>query len=209
MTTQSITDMTWRSVPIPESSPEAQMARLHVGADGAFVAMVRFPSGWSRPATGWYDHIEEVMWIDGQFEMSSCTYGGGDHTWFPAGYPRERSSSPDGALALAWFSGPSRWSTTPSPVADGAVRGAVRSSWRALDPVPSPLGSGQGRLLVRGAAHTSWILDRLPSGTRSPHPLDLLSLPALTWSRCEPGEALPALEGPVLCRRYVDAGGAC
>jgi hypothetical protein len=196
----SLDDLHWRTFPIPGSTPDVQLVRLHVEPDKAFTTVVRFPEGWSRPDTGWYDHIEEVLFLEGTFQMSGITYGAGDYGWFPAGYSREGSSSA-GALALAWFSGPNQWFTDPSPVAKAAAHGFVRTGWQDLPPLPSPLGPGDGRLLVRSSDRTSWVVDAVPSGAAHTT-VELFSLPDRLWARVEAGTPLPDLAGPVFCRVY-------
>ena len=193
-------ELRWRTFPIPGSTPEVELARLHVEPDKAFTTVVRFPAGWSRPDTGWYDHIEEVLFLEGSFEMSGIVYGPGDYGWFPAGYSREGSSS-TGALALAWFSGPNQWFTEPSPVAKAAAHGFVRSLWQNLPALPSPLGSGDGRLLVRSSDRTSWVVDEVAAG-EAPTTVELFSLPDRTWARVDAGAQLPDLAGPLFCRVY-------
>ena len=196
----SIDDLRWRTFPIPGSTPDVELARLHVEPDKAFTTVVRFPAGWSRPGTGWYDHIEEVLFLDGSFEMSGITYGAGDYGWFPAGYSREGSSS-TGALALAWFSGPNDWFTEPSPVAKAAAHGFVRTAWQDVEPLPSPLGAGEGRLLVRSSDRTSWVIDVVAPGVAKTT-VELFSLPDRMWARVEAGTQLPDLAGPLFCRVY-------
>jgi hypothetical protein len=191
-------DVRWRTFLIPGSTPEVELTYLHVEPDKAFTTVVRFPPGWSRPGTGWYDHIEEVLFLEGGFEMSGITYAAGDYGWFPAGYSREGSSSP-GALALAWFSGPNQWNTDPSPVAAAAARGCVRGAWRDLSPLPSPLGAGTGRLLARSADRTSWVVDRVSDGVVETA-VELFSLPDRVWTRVEAGTRPPTLAGPLFCR---------
>ena len=208
----SLEDLRWRTFPIPGSTPDVDLVRLHVEPDKAFTTVVRFPAGWSRPGTGWYDHIEEVLFLEGSFEMSGITYGVGDYGWFPAGYSREGSSS-TGALALAWFSGPNDWFTEPSPVAEAAAHGFVRASWQDLPALPSPLGSGrgpqaagggkasEGRLLVRSSDRTSWVIDGVSSGVAETT-VELFSLADRLWARVEAGATLPDLAGPLFCRVY-------
>jgi hypothetical protein len=196
----SLDEARWRSYPIPGGTPDVELSYLHIERDKAFTTVVRFPPGWSRPDTGWYDHIEEVLFLEGSFEMSGINYGAGDYGWFPAGYSREGSSSA-GALALAWFSGPNQWSTEPSPVAKAAGHGFVRAAWQDLPVLPSPLGAGNGRLLVRSSDRTSWIVDQGGAGIAQTT-VELFSLPDRVWARLEPGAQLPALTGPLFCRVY-------
>jgi hypothetical protein len=205
MTESALDARSWRSFPIPGSTPDVSLTRLHVEEDKAFTTLVRFPPGWSRPGTGWYDHIEEVLFLDGAFEMSGQRYETGDYGWFPAGYVRHGSSS-EGALALAWFSGPNAWSEEPSPVADGAEHGCYRARWHDLPVLASPLGGGAARLLMRGADRTSWIVEDVPAGAELSHVVELFALDERTWSRTLPDEPLPAMTGPAFCRVHDRRG---
>ena len=88
------------------------MARLWEQQGGAFWALVRFPAGWSRPATGHY-RVDEDFWIlEGELEMSGITYGPEQGALIPAGTPRSQSRSEAGALAVARFDGPAAWVRT-------------------------------------------------------------------------------------------------
>lgn len=194
-------DLRWRAFAIPGSTPDVRLSYLHVEPDKAFTAVVQFPAGWSRPGTGWYDHIEQVLFLDGEFQMSGRTYRAGDYGWFPAGYVRSGSSSA-GALALAWFSGPNRWITEDSPVAAAAEHGVFRCSWRDLDGLPSPLGQGEARLLTRSRDRTAWIVDGVPAGRPAGTTVELFALEGQCWARVETGTQLPDLPGPALCRVY-------
>jgi hypothetical protein len=137
-----ITELRWRDFTIPGSSPAVSLARLHAEPAGGFTVVVRFPPGWSRPGTGHYDAVEEVLFLDGGFEMSGARYGVDDYGWFPEDYSRVDSRSPDGALALAWFSAPYTWSTGESPRAAAAAAGTLGRHWPSLDALPSPLPGG-------------------------------------------------------------------
>ena len=85
------------------------MARLHEEAGGAFWTLVRFPPGWTRPASGHYLCDEEFWVLEGELEMSGATYGPDQGAVIPGGAPRSDSRTPRGALALARFGGPATW----------------------------------------------------------------------------------------------------
>lgn len=195
----SVDALAWQEVSIPGSTPPVSLVRLHAGADRSFVVLVRFPDGWSRPGTGHYDAIEEVLFLDGAFSMSGRDYGPGDYAWFPASYSRTDSRS-SGALALAWFSRPNRWTAEPSPQAREAAEDTVMARAQSPDRRPSPLGAGAGRLLRAGALRSSWILDQVSEAAVAPTTAELLSLDTLEWVRVPAGQPLPALAGPVWCR---------
>lgn len=196
--TRAAEDLAWRNYPIPGSAPAVTMARLHAAGDGGFSVLVRFPAGWDRPGPGAYAAAEEVLFLDGAFRMSGADYGPADYGWFPPGYPRVNSSSA-GALALAWFSGPTRWSPC-DPSAAGSDAGVVRARWPDVPVTASPLGDGSGRLLRDGPEHTSWIVEGLPAGRPSPVDAELFGLEERVWSHAAPGAPLPRLAGPAFCR---------
>jgi hypothetical protein len=100
----------WLEIPIPASTPTVRLHRLHLDPDtGASLSLVRFPAGWSRPGTGSYNVAEEFLLLDGELRMGR-TFRAADYAYMPPRTIRPQSASPQGALALAWFSGPLAWS---------------------------------------------------------------------------------------------------
>lgn len=198
-TTNRVEELAWREFPIPGSTPPVTMTRLHTAEDGGFSVLVRFPAGWERPGLGVYDAAEEVLFLEGGFRMSGVDHGPGAYGWFPAGYPRDGSSSAGGALALAWFSGRNRWTPLDTPPED-PEGGVVRGHWPSADLRPSPLGTGEALLLRDGPEHASWVVTEVPAHRPSPVSAELFGLDERVWSLTEAGAPLPRLAGPAFCR---------
>lgn len=98
----------WIDVAIPGAEPPVRLSRLHAGADGASVSLVRFPPGWSRPVVGHYAAAEEFVVLHGSIVVGG-RFGEGDYAYLPPRTLRAESSSETGALVLAWFSAEPVW----------------------------------------------------------------------------------------------------
>lgn len=198
-----VSQAAWQTFSIPGGTPEVQLTRLGRDPDGGFDVLVRFPTGWSRPGPGFYDAAEEVLFLAGSFEMSGRTYVAGDHGWFPAGFTRVDSSSPTGALALAWFSQPNQWTDAVSAQAEEVAHEASTSRWTETAAVSSP-GGTTGWLLRADERRSSWIVDSVPDGVRAPEgtaTVDLFDLATHRWTSVAGDEPLPAVgPGPVWMR---------
>ena len=196
-------DAAWQTFTIPGSDRPVELARLGADPDGGFNVVVRFPTGWTRPGPGHYDAIEEVLFLAGRFEMSGQVYQAGDYGWFPSWYTRTASHAPNGALALAWFSGANRWFEGESPSAPQAAVDAVATRWVDQERVPSPLGPA-GWPLRRADGRESWILESVPEATALPSTVarvDLFDLAGHRWHGGAAGPDLPvAVPGPVWAR---------
>ena len=187
----------WREFTIEGGDRPVELVRLRRDDDGpGFTVLVRFPAGWSRPGLGYYDVIEEALFLEGRFEMSGHAFGAGDYAWLPVGYPRADSRTPEGALVLAWFSAPNAW--LAAPTVDAAEGGAVIRHWPTEAREPTPFGSG--RQLHRNAERSAWLLDDLDIGAPAPAAAELFSLSARAWTFNPAGAALPDLSGPVYAR---------
>jgi hypothetical protein len=192
----------WRELVIPDGEPAVLVHRLFSDpGTGALTTLVRFPPGWRRPHSGHYVVEEEALFLDGSFEMSGLEYHAGTFAFFPAGYHRESSIAPNGAMALAWFGGRADWHRGMS--AASALEAIRIADWKQLphtEPPPLP-GLEGARLLRRHASGSTWILDRGPGGqTPEKVTVELLSLSDLTFVRLGAGASIPKLVAPVLCR---------
>ncbi len=134
-----LADPGWVAVPLPAAAPEVSLLRLHLDrGTRATVSLVRFPAGWARPSTVHCTATEEFVVIDGLLRVSGATYRpGGDVVVVPAGAPRSASSAPDGALALAWFSGVPEWHLQPDDCLPRTAPAVTRRVDR-LAPDPAP-----------------------------------------------------------------------
>lgn len=205
MTTSGV-DPAWRTIAIADGSAPVGFARLdRDAATGAFAALVRFPVGWERPTAGRYAVEEELVVLEGEFRMSAVRYGSGDHALFPAGYVRSRSAAPEGALCLAFFSGPADWTRVAEEAPPSAPVRPV--AWRGVVPRSSPVGAS-ARLLRDRDGVSTWLVDgrfeeRAPDDAR----LQLFSIPARSWASVGPGGPIPSMRTPCVCRlRGVDQG---
>jgi hypothetical protein len=184
---------------VPDSLPVPTVVRLPGQVSGrSFSVLVRFPAGWSRPYTGYYESTEEIFLLEGGVAMSGATYSAGDYGWFPAGYLRSDSSSP-GSLTLAWFSGPARWRRSehsPEDFRSSEVVVCRRGEAQASD---SPLGPA--RRLRSGRTWSSFLLDRVDAALSPPATwIELLAIDHGLWVSAAPGSRIPAIDGPAFCR---------
>jgi hypothetical protein len=199
----STTGPRWRTIPIADGAPAVEFARA--GGDratGAFAALVRFPAGWSRPYAGRYEVEEELLVLDGALEMSGAVYRVGDHAFFPAGFVRARSRTPQGALVAAFFSGPADWTRLNETA---AVTPVPPLASRDVVPRTSPIAPS-ARLLREHDRGSTWLVDG-PIAESAPHDMSvqILSLSNAAWAHIDPGAAIPEMRGPTLCRlRRVD-----
>lgn len=107
---QDLKDMSQAiDIRIPDSTDTVKMNRIHVWDDGASLAAVTFPPGWSRPIVGSYLCAEEFFVFDGELQMSGETFLPNDHVWVPPQSLRIASYSPHGAVTMAWFYGKPVW----------------------------------------------------------------------------------------------------
>lgn len=104
---------------IPDSTQTVKMSRIHVWDNGASLAAVTFPPGWSRPIVGSYLCAEEFIIFEGELQMSGETFLANDHVWVPPQSLRIASFSPHGAVTMAWFYGKPVW--VPLEKGEGAV----------------------------------------------------------------------------------------
>jgi hypothetical protein len=195
-------DLRWTGAEIPGSAPPVELARLRAEeATGAFSALVRFPPGWSRPGSGYYRVHEELFVVEGDLTVSGETYRPGDYAWLPAEYLRSGSGS-GGALVLARFSGPPAW--VPSQRAGEGFRPeeVVRKHWTAAQRRPSPLGTGEARLLRGDARLSSWVLEEDGCTGTARHAAELFSLPERSWAWVGVNERLPPVAPPCFFRLF-------
>lgn len=183
---------------IPGSAPPVTIHRLLLEPDGAPQSVVRFPAGWTRPVTGAYDQIEEVLWLEGSFTMSGQTHRPDTYTWFPVNYVRVDSSAPDGALAFAWFSGKTTWTVDPDP--ELVQQDPVIRHWPDVLQTDNPLGEGWGRFLHDAGGRAAWIIEGVQPGRVAPTVVHLFSIPSRQWAEVQTGDGLPDLPGPLFAR---------
>lgn len=207
MRQRNICDAVWESYEIPGGDRPVDLVRLGRDVRRGFDVLVRFPAGWTRSGPGHYDAAEEVIFLAGSFEMNGHTHVAGDYAWFPADHTRTASVSATGALALAWFSKPNRWTEAVSPVATDAEGDVVHTRWPEVAGTSAPLGVHGWPLRVT-ANRGTWVLDAVPEGATGAsdyESVDLFDLAGHRWWSLRPGDDLPVIEpGPVWARVVRD-----
>lgn len=199
-------DLDWAPFHIPASTAGVHIAVLRLEpATGARTVVVRFPPGWARPGTGSYTAAEEFVVIEGVLEMSGHRFEPSDWAYVPRGAARHRTRTPDGALAVARFSGPTRWlaETTGTAIVRGRVECGAPEAARA-----DPLGTGGRAWLVReGDPDSGWLVE--PGSSRAPSDLDaeVVSVAVRTWAWVPAGAPAPALDAPWFCRTFAEPRG--
>ena len=197
-----IDNLGWEDQEVADGAPVTSLVRLPSDVPGrGFTVLVRFPVGWSRPHSGFYESTEEIIVLEGWLQMSGETLAVGDYGWYPAGYLRSDTSCPEGALVLAWFSGPARWHRASHP-ADGFAPEDVIIG-RAASPVmePGPLGGGGARLLRHGVHASSWVVDLVPPiEAPAGSVVELFALDEMSWVSVPAGQHLPPASLRTFCR---------
>lgn len=199
-------DLGWEPFDIPGGSMPVRLVTVRAeAATRARTVLVAFPEGWRRDEAGSYSCAEEIVVIDGAFEMNGALFDAGSWAYVPAGTGRRATIARPSALVLARFDGSPRWSAhtgeeMPIPVRALAVetRGGV-----------NPFGARRASLLRRGPESVSWIADVPEAGGLAGTYTEVLDLGLRTWHWIPAGSAYPELEGPCFCRTFAsdDGGG--
>lgn len=181
-------DHSWRTVGIGGATTDVELARLHVDrATRASSSLVRFPTGWTRPGTGYYSCAEELLVLDGAIQVSGIEYRAGDYGYLPPYVTRSASGSAAGCLAVAWFSGVPTWiEGTAEGFAENAGRHGPASGCRR------PTGQR-----VQGAAYVGAV----DSSRVGAVDTELVTLDGW-WTLVPAGVVPPALGGEALVRRW-------
>jgi hypothetical protein len=191
---QAVDDAELVRFPIPDSHPPVGSVRLHSGESGWFSAVVRFPRGWLRDVKGAYAAAEEFVLLDGTLEMNGLRHAPGSAVRVPQHGVRWRTESPDGALALAWFSGSATWERVSADAGDQTT--VVR--WDEVGDEPSPLAT-PGRRLWRADGHELWFVRDLPAAP-APADVEVLALDQRAYAWVERGHPLPQVRGAAIVR---------
>lgn len=106
----SLESLEWEPFDIPGGTSPVSIHRLHSDpTTRAMTLVVRFPAGWQRPQAGSYSAAEEAYVLEGAIEINANRFYAGEWFHIPTGLVRHVMSSPDGAVVLARFDGPPRW----------------------------------------------------------------------------------------------------
>ncbi len=131
---------------------------------GAASLLVRYPSGWSRPA-GVRGADEEFLVLEGGLQVGDVAYGHLAYAHWPAGFAAKARSAAQETVALTFFSGdPGR----PAPHTYDPARLVQRLDAYAVPYTGKfhpefPPGAGRKVLFTDPVTEeTSWILGTLP-----------------------------------------------
>jgi len=196
----------WEPFDIPGGTEPVSLVRLRSEPETrAFTLLVRFPAGWKRPAEGFYEAAEDVVFLSGALQINDVTYSDGEWAHMPVGYPRRISIAHEDTLAVARFSGPARWRQG----LDGASRDDAlhRRLDHPGDMTRSPLGAGLGTLLRAGTPDSSWLVHAPLPGSRAPVDAEVHELASRRRVFVACDEPFPDLEGACFCRTF-SAGGS-
>ena len=106
----------WQETPWQASHPNTDLKILSTDEDsGESSNLVRYPPGWTRSGRDFLTVDEEFLVLDGSIEINGVVYTEKCYAHLPAGYLRNASSSPDGAVVLTFFSGVPRRESGGSP----------------------------------------------------------------------------------------------
>ncbi|MEK9946959.1 MAG: DUF4437 domain-containing protein [Alphaproteobacteria bacterium] len=72
-------------------------------ASDAVTALLRFPPGWVANAAPACTLHEELYALDGAVSVNSVFFPADYYGFLPAGFPRQRSTAPQGCVALAYY----------------------------------------------------------------------------------------------------------
>lgn len=96
----------WRTIGDTSTRPGSQVKRLSYDPDSkAASVLLRYQPGWSFDEEHYLDDDEELFVLDGEFTIGDTTFRKGDYAFLPAGYPRPRMASEQGADVLTYLEG--------------------------------------------------------------------------------------------------------
>lgn len=178
---------------MPGGSEPILLSRLHVEPDRAFSVCVMFPPGWQRPVTGHYAADEDVVLLTGDLRIGSSTLAPLDWCYMPEGFERATMGSEQGAVALARFGGPARWTEGA-----GSAEGLLHRHLKEVSPLTqTPFGLGS--LLRRAPGHSTYLVTA-PSANSAVSPMEsqVLDLEEMSWHLVPEGSPIPELSGLAL-----------
>jgi hypothetical protein len=188
-------DLSWRPAALPDSSPPPSMALLSRGPGGGeLFAVVRFPAGWRRERSGWYLVDEQVVVLEGELLIGDATAGEGEWIQIPAGALRGPSRTPDGALAVARFTGPPRWIAGDSSPGKEPIRVVAV---QRLGATPTTLAVQERRRTWAAASAPSLVCERWCA---------IVGLRARRWIVVPAGSRLASAAEPVIAWEELPGG---
>lgn len=173
----------WIPFDIPGGSAPVPIVALHADPSSrAQTLFVRFPAGWSRPVSGFYEAAEELIVISGLLHMSGVTYKPGDWGYVPAGSVRTSTDAPEECLVFARFDGPARWR-------EAAGAAGLSSMHATLAGEPRDLRAGDGSTARFGSV-----------GGVAAGDTEVFDLTRCAYAFVPGGSPMPLVDGPCFVR---------
>lgn len=146
--------------------PDAEVKVLSADEEsGAVSLLVRYPSGFSVPATALSVH-DELLVLDGSLEISGIPHGPFGYSHLPAGFASGPWRSVDGAVVLEFFSGTPARAVGPTPYDEKRLvvgLDAMRVPYTGNFHPDFPPGAGRKILFQDpNSLDTTWLLGTLP-----------------------------------------------
>jgi len=184
--------------PIPGGSDPVESAQVWRDPDTRyFASLIRFPSGWSRPETGFYVSGEEFVVLEGAIELSGVRVEAGQYAQADPGFVRSGTRA-DRCVTFAWFNGPARW-VTDAPSSSPAA-GMLIADISDAGETESPFGS-RGRRLFGDDHVSTWLLGDAVDLRAGDGFVQALSVPDRRFVHLAAGQSLDsALAPPVILR---------
>jgi hypothetical protein len=134
---------------------------------GASSTLVRYPPGWARPEPERLAADEELLVLSGSLIVGGQRFRPFDYGFWPAGWERPASSSPDGAVVVTFFS------AEPALATSGMDEHGPARLVEHLSPLEQPwtgnfhpeFPPGAGRRFLRQdpvSGEQTWLLGTLP-----------------------------------------------
>lgn len=178
----------WTQFPIPGGTAPVPIARLRSDPSSRAQSLfVRFPAGWSRPVSGYYEAAEELVVIAGVLRMSGVIYRPGDWGYVPAGSVRSSTDAPEQCLVFARFFGPARWREA------GPGAGARPALHETLDGEPRVLRDGDGSVTRYG---------RVRAGAVAVADTEVFDPARAAYAFVAAGSPMPTIDGPCFVRIF-------
>lgn len=115
--------------PIQDANLPLRTKLLHADPQTrASCLLVEFPAGWQRSA-GAFTCAEHAVILDGEIILDGDHWGPGQGFVVPAEVGRTETRAPNGALAVAWFSGAPRWTSGEDTSGVGAAGKGSSIQW--------------------------------------------------------------------------------
>lgn len=182
-------EVRWGEHTIAGAELPAVMTMLRMDpARGTRVAVVKFPDGWRRDATGNQPAGEEMVVLSGELSISGLRIGTGQMLIASPFATRAATTVLDGTSALVWFSGPGGGWSEGEAATPGAAAVHVVDESLSRPPVEGLVGSIEARSDAAGATFTDDV--------------DLYWPAARTWAFVPAGAPAPGVDGLAIVHHW-------